>query len=79
MGMSKIRKQQFFATNPNCLFCGGSKPHTLSMSGTRTVSHMLVGMLGGVIGGFTAFPGAALVVDAAVSCYTTSAHSHFEI
>lgn len=38
------------------------KPHTLSMSGTRTVSHMLVGMLGGVIGGFTAFPGAALVV-----------------
>jgi hypothetical protein len=28
MGMSKIRKQQFFATNPNCVFCGGSTPAT---------------------------------------------------
>lgn len=38
------------------------KPHALSISHTGTTEHMLVGMLGGVIGGFTAFPGAALVV-----------------
>ena len=38
------------------------KPHTLSINNTGTAEHMLVGMLGGVIGGFTAFPGAALVV-----------------
>lgn len=38
------------------------KPHTLSINNTGTTEHMLVGMLGGVIGGFTAFPGAALVV-----------------
>ena len=38
------------------------KPHTLSINSTGTTEHMLVGMLGGVIGGFTAFPGAALVV-----------------
>lgn len=28
MGMSKIRKQQFFAANPNCVFCGGMTPAT---------------------------------------------------
>lgn len=38
------------------------KPHTSSIGDTGIVEHMLIGMLGGVIGGFTAFPGAALVV-----------------
>ena len=38
------------------------KPRTLSINHTGIAAHMLVGMLGGVIGGFTAFPGAALVV-----------------
>jgi uncharacterized membrane protein YfcA len=38
------------------------KPRTLSINHTGIAEHMLVGMLGGVIGGFTAFPGAALVV-----------------
>jgi hypothetical protein len=28
MGMSRIRKQQFFAATPNCVFCGGSTPAT---------------------------------------------------
>jgi uncharacterized membrane protein YfcA len=38
------------------------KPHTSQIGDTGIVEHMLIGMLGGVIGGFTAFPGAALVV-----------------
>ena len=38
------------------------KPRNLSINHTGTTEHMLIGMLGGVIGGFTAFPGAALVV-----------------
>lgn len=38
------------------------KPRTLAINHTGTAAHLLVGMLGGVIGGFTAFPGAALVV-----------------
>ena len=38
------------------------KPHTFSINKTGVTEHMLIGMLGGVIGGFTAFPGAALVV-----------------
>lgn len=28
MGMSKIRRQQFFAINPTCIFCGGAEPAT---------------------------------------------------
>lgn len=28
MGMSRIRKQQFFAKHPNCIFCGGADPAT---------------------------------------------------
>lgn len=28
MGMSQIRKKQFFSKNPFCIFCGGQKPAT---------------------------------------------------
>jgi uncharacterized membrane protein YfcA len=46
------------------------KPHTISINNTGTTQHILVGMLGGVIGGFTAFPGAALVVWAGLKNLT---------
>ena len=46
------------------------KPHTISINNTGTTQHMLVGMLGGLIGGFTAFPGAALVVWAGLKNLT---------
>lgn len=42
------------------------KPHTLSISKTSSTEHMLVGMVGGLIGGFTAFPGSVLVVWASL-------------
>jgi hypothetical protein len=32
MGMSKICRQQFFAINPTCIFCGGSEP-------AKTIEH----------------------------------------
>jgi uncharacterized membrane protein YfcA len=46
------------------------KPHTISPINTGATQHILVGMLGGVIGGFTAFPGAALVVWAGLKNLT---------
>ena len=42
------------------------KPHTLSISKTSSTEHMLVGMVGGLVGGFTAFPGSVLVVWASL-------------
>ncbi len=38
------------------------KPRAIFIKDTGVVEHLVVGMIGGVIGGFTAFPGAALVV-----------------
>lgn len=38
------------------------KPRATFVNHTGVVEHLGVGMIGGVIGGFTAFPGAALVV-----------------
>jgi hypothetical protein len=38
------------------------KPRAILLTKTSVMDHIAVGMLGGVIGGFTAFPGAALVV-----------------
>ncbi len=38
------------------------KPHTTFVQRSGTVEHMVVGMIGGTIGGFTAFPGCAVVI-----------------
>ena len=38
------------------------KPHAIFVKSTGVFEHLIVGMIGGVIGGFTAFPGSALVV-----------------
>lgn len=38
------------------------KPRAIFIAKTGVMDHLVVGMIGGVIGGFTAFPGAALVV-----------------
>jgi len=38
------------------------KPRAVFINSTGVVAHLMVGLIGGVIGGFTAFPGAALVV-----------------
>jgi len=38
------------------------KPRAIFIAKTSVIDHIMVGMMGGVIGGFTAFPGAALVI-----------------
>jgi uncharacterized membrane protein YfcA len=38
------------------------KPHSTFFQNSGTVANLVVGMLGGAIGGFTAFPGCALVI-----------------
>jgi hypothetical protein len=39
-----------------------NKPHSIFVHRSGTIQHLAVGMLGGAIGGFTAFPGCALVI-----------------
>jgi uncharacterized membrane protein YfcA len=38
------------------------KPHTKFIQRSGTIEHLVVGMIGGTIGGFTAFPGCAVVI-----------------
>ena len=38
------------------------KPQTYALQTSGTLQHMGVGMLGGIVGGFTAFPGCAVVI-----------------
>lgn len=38
------------------------KPHTNFFQRSGTIEHLVVGMIGGIVGGFTAFPGCAVVI-----------------